>query len=208
MDDPAAVRVVQRTGRLVDQLDHIVDPQQIVRPAICGQRAGPVHVLRDDVAMTVLFARVVDRQDVGMLQHADHVRFGEEHLARDLLAILVAARIDVVDLDRDVASIVRIVREIHGTGTAAADLVDDGVLADLFGDRRARVRRLREIGPDGVQGSFSADLRSSNRGAKNTAARFAQTVIWVEGSTKVGIPLDRGDVRTALELPLHGISAT
>jgi hypothetical protein len=31
--------------------------------------------------------------------------------------------------------------------------------------------------PDGVQGSFGADLRSSNRGIKNTSARFAQTVI-------------------------------
>jgi len=154
MDHSAAVRIVQSPGRLVDQLDHIVDPQQVVRPAIGGQRARPVHVLRDDVAVAVLLACVVDRQDVGMLQHADHVRFGQEHLARDLLAVLIAARIGVVNLDRDVAPVIRIVRQVHGTGAAAADFVDDGVLADLFRDRRARVRRLREIRPDGIQGDF------------------------------------------------------
>jgi hypothetical protein len=46
-----------------------------------------VHVLGDDVTVAVLLAGIVDRQDVRMLQHADHVRFGEEHLARDALAV-------------------------------------------------------------------------------------------------------------------------
>ena len=106
MDHAARVRVVQRLRALVDDLDHVVDAQQIVRPAVGGQRARAVHVLGDDVAVAVLFARVVDRQNVRMLQHADHVRFGQEHLARDARAILVAAGIHVVDLDRDVAAVV------------------------------------------------------------------------------------------------------
>jgi hypothetical protein len=40
------------------------------------------------------------------------VRFGQEHLARDFFAIFIAAGIDVVDLDGDVAAVVRIVRQV------------------------------------------------------------------------------------------------
>ena len=73
-----------------------------------------------------------------MLEHADEMRFGEEHLARDARAVLVAARVHVVDLDRDVAPVVRIVREVDDAGAAAADFVDDHVLADLLGNLAGR----------------------------------------------------------------------
>ncbi len=145
VDDAAAVRVVQRARRLVDQLHHIVDAQQVVRTAVGCEGARAVHMLGHDVAVAVLFAGIVDRQDVRMLQHADHVRFGEEHLARDALAILIAAGIDVVDLDGDVAAVVRIMREIHDARAAAPDLVDDDVLADLLRQRGAADLGLRVI---------------------------------------------------------------
>ena len=57
----------------------------------------------------------------------------ERHFARDAFAILVAAGIDVIDLDGDVAAVIRIVREIHDAGAAATDFVDDHVLADFLG---------------------------------------------------------------------------
>ena len=131
MDHAARMRVVQRLGAFVDDLDDVVDAQQVVRAAIGRERARAMHVLGDDVAVAVLFARVVDGKDVRMLQHPDEMRFGEEHLARDARAVLVAARVHVVDLDRDVAPVVRIVREVDDAGAAAADFVDDDVLADL-----------------------------------------------------------------------------
>jgi len=53
-----------------------------------------------------------------MLKHADHMSLGEEHLARDALAILVAARIDVVHLDGHVAAVVRVVRQVYGARAA------------------------------------------------------------------------------------------
>ena len=104
------MRVVQRLGALEHDLDDVVDAQQVVGPAIRRQRARAVHVLGDDVAAAVFFARVVDRQDVRMLQHADHVRFRQEHLARDLGALVARILVHVVDLDRDVAAVIRIVR--------------------------------------------------------------------------------------------------
>ena len=123
---------MQRLGALEHDLDHIIEAQQIVGAAVGRQRARAVHVLGDDIAMAILFAGVVDRQDVRMLQHADHVRFGQEHLARDARALIIAAGIDVVDLDGDVAAVVRIVRQVDGAGAAAADLIDDEVLADAL----------------------------------------------------------------------------
>jgi len=83
----AAVRVVQCARCLVYQFDHIVDAQQIVGTAVGSQGARPVHVLGHDVAVTILFTGVVNRQNVRMLKHADHVRFGQKHLAGDALAI-------------------------------------------------------------------------------------------------------------------------
>ena len=109
MDHAARVRVVQRLGALEHDLDHVVDAQQVVRPAIRRQGARAVHVLGDDVAAPVFLAGVVDGQDVRMLQHAHHVRFRQEHLARDLGALVALILVHVVDLDRDVASVVRIV---------------------------------------------------------------------------------------------------
>ena len=67
-----------------------------------------------------------------MLQHADHVRFGQKHLARHARAIFIV-RLEVVDLDRDVATIVRIVRKIDDAGAATTDFFDDDVLPDFFG---------------------------------------------------------------------------
>jgi len=72
-----------------------------------------------------------------VLQHADQVRLGEEHLAGDARAFLVAAGVHVVDLDRHVAPVVGVVREIDDAGAAASDFPDDYVLADP----------LRSVGP-------------------------------------------------------------
>ncbi len=132
MNDAARMRVVQRLGALEHDFDHVIEPQQIVRAAVGRQRARTVHVLGDDVAVAALLAGIVDRQDVRVLQHAHHVRFRQEHLARDACVLVIAAGLDVVDLDGDVTTVVRVVREIHRTGAAAADFIDDEVLADAL----------------------------------------------------------------------------
>ena len=69
-----------------------------------------------------------------MLQHADHVRLVEEHLARHLGPVGVGVFFDLVDLDRNVAAIIRIVRQVDRTGAAPANLVDDDVFADFLGN--------------------------------------------------------------------------
>ncbi len=130
MDDAAAVRVVQSLRALEENLDDVVDPQQVVGAAVRVQRARAVHVLGDDVVGAVFLAGVVDRQDVGVLQAPHHLRFVEEHLASDARLLLVVLALDVIQLDRDVAAVVRIVRKEHSPGAALPDLVDDDVFAD------------------------------------------------------------------------------
>ena len=164
MNHAARVRVVQRLGALEHDFDHIIEAQQVVGAAVGRQRARAVHVLGDDVAVAVLFAGIVDRQDVRMVQHADHVRFGQEHLARDARALVIAAGIDVVDLDGDVASVVRIVRQVDDAGAAAADFIDDEVLADA----------LRNIVRDG--GAFDAGTAIQAEAVKKPAARISAAV--------------------------------
>src|SRR6185295_19706167 len=97
----------------------------------------------DDVAAAVLLAGIVDGQDVRMLKHADHVRFRQEHLARDLRALVGLIRVHVVDLDRDVAAVIRIVREVDGTGGTPADLVDDYIFTDAVRNRPTLENLLR-----------------------------------------------------------------
>ncbi len=71
-----------------------------------------------------------------MLQHAHQVGFGQEHLARDARPLLIAAGVDVVDLDGHIAPVIGVVRQVHDTRAAAADLLDDDVLADLARESR------------------------------------------------------------------------
>ena len=123
---------MQGLGAFEHDLDDVIDPQEVVRAAVGCEGARAVHMLGHDVAVTVLFARVVDRHDVRVLQHAHKMRLGQKHLTGDAGAFIIAARIHVVDLDRDVATVVRVVRQIDDTGAAAADFVDDHVLADLL----------------------------------------------------------------------------
>ena len=133
VNDAAAVRVMQGLRTLVNDLHYVVDAQQVVRAAIGRQRACALDVLGDDVVLAVFLAGIVDRHDVRMLQHADHVRFVEKHLARDLGAVRVRVLVAVVHLDRDVAAVIRVVRQVHHAGAALAYLVDDDVFADLLG---------------------------------------------------------------------------
>ncbi len=69
-----------------------------------------------------------------MLEHPDEMRSGQKHLARDARALFVATRIHVVDLDRYVAPVIRVVRQVHDASASTAHLIDDRVLTDLLGD--------------------------------------------------------------------------
>ncbi len=128
------MRVVQRLRALEDDLDHVVDAQQVVRLAVGRERARAVNVLGNDVIVAVFLARIVDRQDVRVLEAPHHLRLVEEHLARDARLLLVFLGLAVVDLYRDVAAVVRVMGKENATAGALSDLIDYVVFADTIRD--------------------------------------------------------------------------
>jgi len=74
VDHAARMRVVQRLGALEHQRQHVLDRQQVVGARVGGEGARAVDELRDDPVVAALLARVVDRHDVRVLKHPDHVR--------------------------------------------------------------------------------------------------------------------------------------
>ena len=134
VDHAARMRIVQRLGALEHQGQHVANRKQVVRARVGGKRARAVDELGDDVEKAVFLACVVDRHDVRVLEHPDHVRLGEEHLSRDLGTRRVVVGRDPVRLDRDVTPVIRVVRQVDGAGRAPPDLADYFVLSDALAD--------------------------------------------------------------------------
>jgi hypothetical protein len=140
VDDAARVRVMQRTGAGESDAQDIVQREQVALAAVGRQGPGPVDVLHDDIVVAVLHPGVVYRQDIRMLQVANHLRLCKEHLARSAGAILVfPVYLRVVDLDGHVASIERIMGQVNAAGAAFTDLVDDPVFTYLLRQFAARI---------------------------------------------------------------------
>jgi hypothetical protein len=188
MDHAARVRVMQRLRALVHDGDDLVDRQQAAGAAVRAQRTCAVHVLGDDVAAAVLLARVEDRHDVRVLQLADHLRLAHEHAA-GIAALGVVPDRGVVELDRHVAPVERVVRQVDRARAAAAHLVHDVVLADPVWRARQRLhrqrlrldmwmhgrRRLRSISGLGFRHVYF--LMTSSRAAAMTAAITSSSII-------------------------------
>ncbi len=130
MNQSAAMRIVQRFRALEDDLYHVVDPEQVIGFAVGRQRAGTLHMLHHHVVTVGIFARVIDRQNIRVLQLTHDLRFVEKHLARDLRILGVGARVSVVNLDCNIAAVIGIMREIHVAGGPFADLGNDLVFPD------------------------------------------------------------------------------
>jgi hypothetical protein len=67
MDHAAVVRVVQRVGHLARDAQGVVERQLVVAPQPGAQRL-PLHIRHDVVQHAGGFARVVHREDVGMIE--------------------------------------------------------------------------------------------------------------------------------------------
>ena len=156
VDDAVLVRVLERADALEDDLDHLADRQQPVARRVLLQRAAR-HVLHHQVAAVRLDHRVVDVDDVRVVELAGERGFGDERLVHARARSRYRApRANSQHLDRDVALGERVARKVDVAGGAAADLADHRVLADrllrlrlldfharaYFG-RRAAAARLR-----------------------------------------------------------------
>ena len=152
MNHALLMRVVQSETGHEHELHHAVDRQQVVVAAVLLERSA-VRVLHDDVVLAALADRVMDRDDMRMLQLAGEGCLGEERALR-LLPLLVARhRAGFNNLDRDLPRAEPVVGEIHAAGRTLSEGSDHGVLADTPGNR------LTHALPPGLERERTAAIR-------------------------------------------------
>ena len=121
MDDPLLVRFRERLGDLTRDHDRLVDGDRSALDSI-GERPAFDELEHQELRRT-RSVEAVDRRDVRMIQCCEYLRLALE--ARDAIGILR----DTVrqDLQRDVATELRIARAIHLAHPAGAERRDDFV---------------------------------------------------------------------------------
>src|SRR5213076_1182433 len=116
-------------------------------------QGNPGNVLHHQIAVMGLDHRVVDVDDVRMIELPGKRRFREERLVRHALGYRIGVLFEEEHLDGEVALGEWIAREIDAAGRARADLAHDCIFSDLLlwleGHGRAQVSMtLLRIGVD------------------------------------------------------------
>jgi hypothetical protein len=124
MDDPLAVRRIERGRDLPADAKHLVHRQPPLHKAI-GERL-PLDHLHHEVMRAALVPDVVERADVRMVQRRDRLRLALE----PRLELRVRRKVARQNLDRDLALEPRVLRAPDLTHTACADGRDDLVRAE------------------------------------------------------------------------------
>ena len=131
MGDAEVVGEVERPRAFEDQLDDAVDRQQVARLRMCVERAAG-DVFHDDVADVLGDHRVVDLDDVRVVELADQRGLVEEQVAVQLALFRVAQDAGDGHLDRHVALRERVAGEVDGAGRTFPEFPDQFVLAEFL----------------------------------------------------------------------------
>ena len=115
MDDPCAVRALERVGDLDPVAQHSFERQRAAREPV-GERLA-FEVLHDQVVDAVLLADVVERADVRMAERGDRLRLALEAEAE----LRVAGEVRRQHLDRDGAVEARVARAVDLAHAARAE---------------------------------------------------------------------------------------
>ena len=136
MDEPAGVRCVERRGDLradrdrPGRLERALGPEQ-------GAEVAAVHEPHREVDAAVDVARVVDRDDVRVLQRHHELRLAGEALAEPL----VPRQGGRDELQRDGPLQAQVVGPVHDAHPAAADQLLDPVAEEVAADADGLGRR-------------------------------------------------------------------
>ncbi len=121
MDDPLLVGGVERVGNLPRDGQRVAHGQRPFREAI-GERHA-VDELEHQRGHAIHVLETVDRADVGVIERRQYARFALEACE----PLRVGGEDAREDLDRNVASQLRVARAIDFTHTASAELGHHGV---------------------------------------------------------------------------------
>ena len=180
VNDPLAMGVVQRIGRLAGEPERPAERDAPLGDEQVAQGAA-FDVRGDVIKEAVRLARVVQRQQVGMMEPRGHLdlaqkALGAEHLGEPLLQ----------HLERDRAVVPEVAREVDDGHTAVAHLALDRIAAGQGGlesVQQVEHAAVREVGfvsippcPTSSQGGFLVGPlhRQARMAAANTAGTLAQ----------------------------------
>ena len=126
VDEPAVVRRVERARDLLQQVERLPEPE---RPLLLQQRAqvDALDVAHGDVEEAVRLARVVDRDDVRVVERGGDLRLADEALAEGV----VAGQRRRHQLERDLPPQLHVLGLVDDAHAAAADHVRDPVAGEL-----------------------------------------------------------------------------
>ena len=133
MDDPAAVRVVEREAGLEHDFDHPLHGHQLVGLAVLLERRA-IHVLHHQVVLVFRRHGVVDGDDVRMRELAGERCLVQEQPLEPALERRVGDGFIPDHLDGDAAAEERIFSQVHAAGRTAPEHTEHLVLADLGGN--------------------------------------------------------------------------
>ena len=132
VDDAVAVGVRQRGGHRAHDPERDVDRELPLARQPVAQRLAP-GVGHDEIEQAVAFARVVERENLGMGQPR-----GDADLAQEALGLVPVAPGRAEHLHRHLTPVLQVLRQIDRGGTAAADLLQDAISvgdgAEALGD--------------------------------------------------------------------------
>src|SRR6185437_8147476 len=123
LNHTVAVRVVERARHLGSDLHRIRDRELLLAPQAITQRLA-LHVGHHVVRGSVHLAAVDETEDVRMLQRRDGLDLAQEPCGAD-----DRGELGPQHFDRDLALVLEIVREVHRSHAALAELVLDPVAA-------------------------------------------------------------------------------
>ena len=121
MHDAVLVSVVQSVGHLPAQIERLMQGEPVLPLEQAPQRF-PLDVGHDIVEKPIHLARIMERQDVGMGKTG-----GDPDLAEKALRPDRGAKVGLEDLDRHLASVLRVLGEVHRRHAAPAELALDQV---------------------------------------------------------------------------------
>ena len=128
MGDALMMRGLQRVGDLSSEREHAAERQGLAGDLLL-QRLAP-HQLHHEERPALLFADVVHRADVGMVQRRRGARLAREPVER-LRAVRQVLR---QELDGDVAPQPDVLGLVDDTHPSAADQGDDAVVGERLAD--------------------------------------------------------------------------
>jgi hypothetical protein len=121
VDDVVAVRVIERRGDSASETDNFVHGHELLPVETLAERL-PLDVGHHVIEETIDFARVVQRQNVRMIQSR-----GSLDLAQKAIGPQRSGKLGMQDLQRNETLVLAILREVDGSHAAAAELAVDGV---------------------------------------------------------------------------------